>query len=196
MTRKGFRPEVSEKPVFARTALSSDSMILRSQSAVTLFLLVASLGLSAQKSINAGQNVAVAAWLGQHPSYRLARDQDCECDEDLRTVRAVGYGAKWKPAPNYDPYFVTGDFNGDGVADFAVVVVNTHKAHDFTMLVFNGPIDEHHPSPAFANEHRDLRGVGLFYGPPRPKPYRLLVGRFEAEGLVLQPHGKTYRLVE
>jgi hypothetical protein len=38
--------------------------------------------------------------------------------------------------------------------------------------------------------------AGLFYGPPRPKPYRLIVGTFESEGLVLQPLGNTYRLVE
>ncbi len=164
-------------------------------STLGLFFLGGRLGLSAQQSLDANQTFAVTAWLGHHPGYRLARDQDCECEEDLRTVRA-GYGGRWKPVPNYHPYSVTGDCNGDGVADFAVVVLNIRKTHDFTMLVFNGPIDERDSTPAFTDEHRDLRGAGLFFGGPRPKPYRLLIGRFESEGLVLEPRGKTYRLVE
>ena len=40
------------------------------------------------------------------------------------------------------------------------------------------------------------RGQGLFYGPPGRKPYRLLVGRFEAEGAVLVPQGKTYKIIK
>jgi hypothetical protein len=101
-----------------------------------------------------------------------------------------------KPIPDYHPYVASGDFNGDGAPDCAVIVINTRKPHDFTLLVFNGPVDTPHPIAAFVYAHHDLTRTGLFYGPPRPKPYRLLIGPFESEGLVLQPRGKTYRLEE
>jgi hypothetical protein len=50
-------------------------------------------------------------------------------------------------------------------------------------------------APAFVKPGLDLKGQGLFYGPPRPKPYRLLIGRFEAEGATLSPSGRTYKLI-
>jgi hypothetical protein len=40
----------------------------------------------------------------------------------------------------------------------------------------------------------DLTYSALFYGPPRPKPYRLLLGRFESDsGALLIPHGRGYK---
>ena|ERR1022692_14855 len=164
--------------------------------AVAVFLPLGNLSLFASHSLNAEQSSVVAGWLSKHPEYRLANDKDCECDEDIQTMRA-GSGGVWKPVPDYHPYVASGDFNGDGVIDFAVVVINRRKAHDFVLLVFNGPDDVHHPIPAFVGSHSDLAGSGLSYGPPRPKPYRLVVGPFESDNtLILQPRGKTYRLTE
>jgi hypothetical protein len=151
--------------------------------------------LFASHTLDSRQMSVVTAWLSDHRGYRLASDRDCACDEDIQAMRA-GSGGDWKPVPDYHPYVASGDFNGDGVTDFAVVVISTVKARDFTLLVFNGPVDAHRPVPAFVDQHRDLTRTGLFYGPPRPKPYRLLIGPFESEGLVVQPRGQTYRLVE
>jgi hypothetical protein len=148
----------------------------------------------ASHTLSSEQRSTVAAWLGDHPGYRIAKDQDCACDEDIQAMRA-GVGGE-KPIPDYHPYVASGDFNGDGAPDCAVIVINTRKPHDFTLLVFNGPVDTPHPIAAFVYAHHDLTRTGLFYGPPRPKPYRLLIGPFESEGLVLQPRGKTYRLEE
>ena len=50
------------------------------------------------------------------------------------------------------------------------------------------------PKAAFMKTGLDMKQQGLFYGPPRPKPYRLVLGRFEADGTMLVPSGKTYRL--
>jgi hypothetical protein len=109
-----------------------------------------------------------------------------------------GLGGQWKPVPDYQPYAATGDFNGDGHGDFAVVVVDTTKsiAKAFALVVFNGPIvaTSKAPSAAFERFEMDLRGAGLFFGLPRPQPYRLLVGGFESEGMLLQPTGRSYRL--
>jgi hypothetical protein len=42
----------------------------------------------------------------------------------------------------------------------------------------------------------DLSDEGMFYGGPRPKPWRFLVGPFESEGSFLLPDGKSYRWEE
>ena len=50
-------------------------------------------------------------------------------------------------------------------------------------------------SPAFMESGLDLKYSGLVYGPPRPKPYRLVLGPFESDsGVLLTPHGYRYRL--
>jgi hypothetical protein len=148
---------------------------------------------SASHDLSADQKGAVSAWLGKHPGYRLANDKDCACDDDLRTIRSTGYGGKWKHIPDYHPYVANGDFNGDGQIDFAVAVIRTNGTRKFTILVFNGPIKSPDDSPSFVDSDSNLRGIGFFYGPPRPKPYRLVVGAFESEGYVLVPKGQTYR---
>jgi hypothetical protein len=109
-----------------------------------------------------------------------------------------GSGGPWKPVPDYQPYAATGDLNGDGRGDFAVVVIDTSKSiqEAFRLLVFNGPFSTTlgNPTPAFEKAGLNLQGAGLFFGPPRPQPYRLLVGGFESEGMLLQPTGRSYRL--
>ena len=87
-----------------------------------------------------------------------------------------------------------GDFNGDGSVDFAVAVISRAKdSHQFIILVFNGPYRKD-ARPSFSTSGTDVRWRGLFYGPPRPKPYRLLFGRFEADGAIFIPRGATYIL--
>jgi len=108
----------------------------------------------------------------------------------------AGDGGIWRPVPDYHPYVATGDFNGDGVRDFAAVVIDkTKSAHQFTLLVFNGPFDSSTVVPAFVASDLDLKYMGLSFGPPRPKPYRLIMGGFESDNTsMLVPHGKTYQL--
>ena len=134
-------------------------------------------------------------WLSRHTEYRIAKDEDCECAEDIKQMRA-GSGGVWKAVPDYHPYLATGDFNGDGIEDFAVAVVErSKKQSNFALLVFNGPFESATVSPAFMKTGLDLMYRGLFYGPPRPKPYRLVVGRFESDTeSVLVPQGRVYRL--
>jgi hypothetical protein len=137
----------------------------------------------------------LAAWLSGHPHFRAATDKDCDCSEGIQEMKAGG-GGVWRPVPDYHPYAATGDFNGDGIRDFAVVVIDrTKSAHQFALLVFNGPFDAEAVKPAFDQFGLDLRYMGLFFGPPRPKPYRLIVGRFGSDNTsMLVPAGQTYRL--
>jgi hypothetical protein len=71
-------------------------------------------------------------------------------------------------------------FNGDGTTDFAVMVIDRLKStKNFELLVFNGPFPSKSAQPAFVQA--DQEGNALFFGPPRPKPYRLVVGPFESD---------------
>jgi hypothetical protein len=108
----------------------------------------------------------------------------------------TGYDGNWPRVPNYHPYVATGDFNSDGVGDFAIVLIDRSKStHNFALFVFNGPFGPKSASPAFVKSGLDLRGQGLFFGPPRPKPYRLVMGPFESDySVILVPRGHTYEL--
>jgi hypothetical protein len=141
------------------------------------------------------EQVALAGWLAHHKHYRMATDADCGCDDDIKRMRA-GDGRVWRPLPDYQPYSATGDFNGDGVSDFAVVLVERTRASDkFTLVVFNGASKRRGWLPSYVEDGLDLEGKGLFYGPPRPRPYRLVVGPFESDNsCILIPQGSTYHL--
>ena len=147
-------------------------------------------------TLNLKQQKAAASWLRRHPNQRLAEVADCDCADEISDLKS-GYGGVWPKVPDYHPYRAVGDFNGDGVTDFAIVVIDKSKTlRRFTLLVFNGPLIKGIPNPSFEWSGLDLRWHGLSYGPPRPKPYRLVVGRFEAEGTILVPDGKTYKTLE
>jgi hypothetical protein len=138
----------------------------------------------------------LSAWLASHPNYRLAKDGDCDCKEQIDQMRAGWPDSGWKPVPNYHPYQVVGDFNGDGVLDFAVVLIETNRIDDqrWALAVFNGPFEGGASSPAFFEKGLKLKYEGVFFGPPRPLPYRLVVGPFESDaGGLLVPDGRGYR---
>ena len=134
-------------------------------------------------------------WLHAHPDFRLATEADCgQCSEQIASVRR-GFDTTWPAVPSFHPYYVSGDFNGDGVPDFAVALLDRSRRElPFTLLVFNGPFSSNRVAgPAFVSEPLDLRGSGIFFGPPRPKPYRLVVGPFESDNTdVLIPSGAGY----
>jgi len=133
--------------------------------------------------------VVLEKWIATNQSLRVATDEDCKCDDDIAAMRR-GYGGAWKANPDFHPYYVVGDFNGDGQSDFAVVVIRGSTNHKRELAIFNGPF-----SPDATSRPAYLSGkyVGpLFFGPPRPKPWRLIVGPFESEGSLLIPRGSTY----
>lgn len=164
-----------------------------------LLLLVAGAGVSAQKAempeyISVVEHRAVLQkWLREEPGLRLATDADCgECENEIANQRRLS-GA------DYHPYYVVGDFNGDGKQDFAVAAIELEadaegKANQrFVVAVFNAPFSRRKVEPAFDKDELVLRDGGLFFGPPRQKPYRLFIGVFGSDqGLTLVPKGKKY----
>ena len=146
-------------------------------------------------TLTPGQEKILSSWLTQHVEYRFATDMDCECLQQIQYERSGSLGTK--PIPDYHPYTATGDFNGDGREDFAVVLIDRRVQTDnFTLVVFNGGAAGG-LAPAFIKSGLDLQGQGLSYGPPLPKPYRLVLGRFQSDFLVaLVPRGRTYKIEE
>ena len=138
----------------------------------------------------------LARWLEGHPAFRVATTADCDCAADIQRMRTVSAGV-WKAVPDHDPYPARGDLSGDDAVEVAVVVLERcGSIGKATLLVLNGPIDLKNVSPAFIESGIDMRSKGLYFGPPRPKPCRLLVGRFESDNtMLLAPRGHSYRLV-
>jgi len=136
--------------------------------------------------ISVSERTALKAWLSANPEYRVALDSDCDCPNDIETIRK-GSGGVWKANPNYHPYYVTGDFNGDNNNDFAVILIKTNEGGKHYLAIFNGP----HNSGDKPVYLRPEEGA-LFYGAPRPKPFRLILGEFHSEGVSFVPKGATY----
>jgi hypothetical protein len=155
---------------------------------------IVSVPAKAGHTLSSAEQQTLKNWLALHPEYREATDEDCGCAANIQQVRS-GSGGIWKPVPDYHPYVATGDFNSDGVEDFAVVLIDRKKKEkNFVLVVFNGPFKSLKSSPTFTESDLELQNEGLFYGPPRPKPYRLLLGRFESDsGALLIPHGPGYK---
>ncbi len=133
-----------------------------------LFLLMACLVLVVPAwsghTLTAREQKVLESWLAHHLEYRIATDEDCDCADDIKQMKA-GWGGASK------------------------------QENNFALVVFNGPFKSETSSPAFMQSGLDLKYQGLVYGPPRPKPYRLLLGRFESDsGSLLIPHGRGYRL--
>jgi hypothetical protein len=134
----------------------------------------------------------VKNWLVEHPNYVPIEKAECECDTDLKEIRLGKAGRS--PNPAYNPHYASGDFNFDGVKDFAVLLKNKTTSKPVA-VVFSK--ESNGRSKGFPLEIPFLpSGVGLFYGPPRPRPYYLVVGTFGSEGFLVIPVGAEYRLFE
>ena len=143
--------------------------------------------------IHGEARTVISNWLAKNPNLRIAVDEDCSCQERIQAIRTGTYGAG-KPIPNYHPYYMAGDFNNDESPDIAVIALEEANPANSTFVIFNGPFNDlTSASPAFMS--RKLSGA-LFYGPPRPEPFRLVIGSFNSEGVVLEPTAETYEPVE
>jgi hypothetical protein len=142
---------------------------------------------------DAQHRAVLQKWLKEESNLRLATDADCgQCEQEIANQRRLS-GA------DYHPYYVVGDFNGDGKKDFAVAAIEIEADAEgranqrFVVAVFNAPFTRRKPEPAYEKDALVLRDGGLFFGPPRLKPYRLFVGLFGSDqGLTLVPKGKKY----
>jgi hypothetical protein len=103
------------------------------------------------------------------------------CQRLVQELRA------WTKNPDANPFYANGDFNGDRNEDFAVVLTDTHSskagAKPATVVVFNGPFRAAGAvEPTFTLPGRLVSETFLGYGPPRGKPWHLVIGMPESEG--------------
>ncbi len=136
------------------------------------------------------QQAVLKTWISEYPEFRVANDNDCECADDIAEIRK-GDGGVWKANPNFHPYYVSGDFNLDKKLDFAVILIKQSEKGKHYLAIFNGPYQKN-TQPAYLSPEEGA----LFYGAPRPKPYRLIVGVFGSEGASVEPKGASYELKE
>ena len=167
------------------------SSILGGVLAMVLLCVVAGT-LKAQKKelpsfIKTAHGEVIERWLAQSPrraNLRVATDRDCRNKEGLTAER--------KERRNYQPYYAVGDFNHDGVEDFAVAFIDDRKRrYKFTFAIFNGPF-RGVGAPAYVNQDTDLSMMG-FHWHSGPKN-NLLLGEFQSDVCsIFKPRGKTYR---
>ena len=128
---------------------------------------------------------ALKDWLAENNKYRLATIDDCECLENVLSLRR-GSGGAWKPQPDYQPYYVANDFNGDGVSDFAVVVRPMVSEEGSLVLIFLGKSGGGYAVPLVHSvRERSIANLGFFLGRAKEKPVVLLIGVFFSEGEVI-----------
>lgn len=163
-----------------------------------LLILMLVTGISAQKAavpdyFSAEHRTVLQKWLARRQKFLVATDKDCgQCANEIANERRLS-------GTDYHPYYIVGDFNGDGKKDFAVALTELEADEEgraeqkFKVLVFNGPFSRRTALPAFEKDELNLRDGGLFFGPPRKQPYRLFIGLFgNDQGLTLIPRGRKY----
>jgi hypothetical protein len=171
---------------------------LKRSSGGLLLLLILTVSTHAQTKelpsyISPQHRIVLQQWLKREPDLRVATDADCgQCANDIANQRRLS-GA------DYHPYYVVGDFNGDGRQDFAVALIEMEADAEgrinqkFVVAVFNAPFSRRRVEPAFFKDNLNLRDGGLFFGPPRQRPDRLFIGLFTTDtGLTLIPRGRKY----
>jgi len=117
----------------------------------------------------------VHAWLDAHPMYRLAVDGDCKCEDDIGS-----------PQPTIHPYFASGDFDGDGLGDIAVVALPNRAGLKILVVVFFGSKSGLDPDASeIPLPYPSVLAAGLFVGKSkgkgRPRHDALGYGAFESE---------------
>lgn len=157
--------------------------------ALAAVCIACSAGTQATKSAQSPHPAALASWFSKHPDYRAATPDDCQCNDDIESIQR-GDGGAFPAVPLYQPYFIRGDFNGDGVADAAIVAISS-KANPKIMIVVS--IADRNAVKATTQQiprtGENLVARALFCARPFPatpeQACRLLFGAFESEAEVV-----------
>lgn len=104
-----------------------------------LLIFSATPSLRAQRSVTEytpGQRAALQEFITKNPGYQFIPDTWFE-EATLKAARN-----EWGFGKNFKPYYQVGDFNRDGLRDFAVILITGKHADDpksgMHVVVFNG----------------------------------------------------------
>ncbi|PYS74567.1 MAG: hypothetical protein DMF69_01465 [Acidobacteria bacterium] len=166
---------------------------------VISFLFCLSIRVTAQKSVSElppSQTAVLQQFLTEHKGLEFLSETvtDKSILKDMRKTFGV----------NFRPFYRAGDFNHDGVADFAMIlakeggptgdqgegIAETHrKLYDMTVVIFNGVGKTYRP--AFIKTTKAPRAC--FLNTTNEKRKRLTFGVYETDdGFVMTPAGKVY----
>jgi hypothetical protein len=142
-------------------------------------------------SLTGAQKSAVETWLAGNKGYRIAVLGDCQCESDMPFIR--------RTYSNDHPYFVEGDFNGDGHLDFAIVVIDTKaptggpppRYFNSVILVFEGPLTKSTKAAFVSHKVGTPLGAQLFYTAADEK---IIVGKWESSATPLVRKASGYSL--
>lgn len=104
--------------------------------------------------------------------------------------------ANRQSSPAGHPYYVRGDFSGDGREDFAVILKSAKGDRAFTYAIFNAPFNPKNPQAASSGQ-TDYRFVLHYNKKPEESSRRLYIGSYDSDdGLYIEPNGNGYKFVE
>jgi hypothetical protein len=127
--------------------------------------------------------------LNRSPNRRTCDCQpltdDCHCAEDIEDLRK-GDGGAWSPQPDFHPYYATGDFDGDGFDDAAIVVAPRDTGAKVSVVIFFGsPAGLMNDVSVVPRDGSSVADRGLFLARPDQRAARrrarLLFGAFGSE---------------
>jgi hypothetical protein len=163
---------------------------------IVLFLLTSSA--NAQKSVSdllPAHASALQQFLTKHDGLEFL--SETVCDQTILKDMRKNFGR------NFRPYYRTGDFNRDGVPDFAMIlardggptgdqgsgIAETHRYNDLTIVIFNGRRGTYAPVFVKTTKAPLVCFLNLTY----EKKKRLTFGVYETdEGFIMTPAGKGY----
>ncbi len=164
---------------------------------LTLFFLT--LDASAQKAVAdlpPAHASAIQQFLSKHDGLEFL--SETALDQTILKDMRKSFGA------HFNPFYRTGDFNKDGLADFAIIlakkggptgdqgsgIAETHRyLYDLTIVIFNGRRGTY--TPAFVKTTK--APLVSFLNVTSEKKKRLTFGVYETDdGFIMTPAGKGY----
>lgn len=134
------------------------------------------------EAIQPKHSLEINRWLSANPEYVRATTKDCNCQEDIASMRR-GEGHAWRAQPTYEPYYAVGDFDGNGAEDFAIVVKSIRERVDVRVIVFLGRKGKKgFDATNLKVEASSLEGFAIFTRRRSGQRTILLVGPFASEG--------------
>lgn len=137
--------------------------------------------------IDSQYRTVLRLWLDTRSGWRPAVIDD-DLDATSPDQRPFVLDNIKSEGPNFHPFYVAADFNGDGRTDFAVICT-TNDRSNWAVAIFNAPFGK---TPTFYTEKLG-RGDWLFWKANDGFGKRFIIGVPESDsGYIVRPRGNRY----